>query len=96
VTASIDGAKMESFLAAPRSALKRNTYVYVVKPDNTIDVRAVQAAQTTGDEVYFRTGVAAGERVVVSTLGSPRQGMKVTPIARAAALGDDPLRQRSE
>ncbi len=96
VTAQIDGAKAESFMAAPRSALKRNTYVYVVKPDNTIDVREVHAAQTTGDEVYFRTGVAVGERVVVSTLGSPRQGMKVTPIARAASVANDDQRQRSE
>lgn len=96
VTATIDGAKLESFLAAPRSALKRNEYLYVVKPDNTIDVRVVQAAQTTGDEVYFRTGVAAGERVVVSHLPSARNGMKVTPIARAASAASDPLRPRTE
>jgi RND family efflux transporter MFP subunit len=95
VTAYIDGAKTESFLAAPRSALKRNEFIYVVKADNTIDVRTVKAAQTTGDEVFFRTGVAAGERVVVSHLPSPRNGMKVTPLARAASAEDD-LRTRTE
>lgn len=94
VTAVVDGAKSESFFAAPRSALKRNEFIYVVKPDNSIDVRTVSAAQTTGSEVYFRTGVAVGERVVVSHLPSPRDGMKVTPIARAA--NNDPLRERSE
>lgn len=99
VTAHIDGAKAETFAAAPRSALKRNEYIYVVTAENTIDVRTVRAAQTTGDEVYFRTGVKPGERVVVSHLPSPRQGMKVTPIARAAqaeAENNDGLRQRSE
>jgi RND family efflux transporter MFP subunit len=95
VTAHIDGARAETFLAAPRSALKRNEYIYVVNADNTIDVRTVRAAQTTGDEVFFRNGVAAGERVVVSHLPSPRDGMKVTPIARAAAADAD-LRARSE
>jgi len=93
-TITIEGAKSESFFAAPRSALKRNEFIYVVNADNTIDVRTVTAAQTTGAEVYFRTGVAAGERVVVSHLPSPRDGMKVTPIARAAS--NDTLRERVE
>jgi RND family efflux transporter MFP subunit len=99
VTAHIDGAKSEEFAAAPRSALKRNEFIYVVTADNTIDIRTVRAAQTTGDEVYFRTGVKAGERVVVSHLPTPRQGMKVTPIARAASTASkdsDGLRQRAE
>ncbi|MBT9447424.1 MAG: efflux RND transporter periplasmic adaptor subunit [Hyphomonadaceae bacterium] len=98
VTAHIDGARSETFAAAPRSALKRNEFIYVVTAQNTIDIRTVHAAQTTGDEVFFRTGVRAGERVVVSHLPTPRQGMKVTPIARAAASAEtaDELRQRSE
>lgn len=83
VSARLEGASQESLVAAPRSALKRNEFVYVVRPDNTIDVRQVRAAQTTSDEVLFREGVADGERVVVSVLTSPREGMAVTPIDRA-------------
>jgi hypothetical protein len=85
VSARLEGASSESLVAAPRSALKRNEFVYVVTADNTIDVRQVQPAQTTADEVLFREGVADGERVVVSVLTSPRQGMAVTPIDRAGA-----------
>ncbi len=85
VSAQLDATGRESMVAAPRSALKRNEFVYVVKPDNTIDVRRVRPAQTTADEVMFRQGVADGERVVVSVLTSPRQGMAVTPIDRAGA-----------
>ncbi len=83
VSARLDGSGRETLIAAPRSALKRNEFVYVVRPDNTIDVRQVRPAQTTADEVLFRDGVADGERVVVSVLTSPRQGMSVTPIDRA-------------
>jgi RND family efflux transporter MFP subunit len=83
VTLRLEGSGRETLVAAPRSALKRNEFVYVVRPDNTIDVRQVRAAQTTADEVLFREGVADGERVVVSVLTSPRQGMAVTPIDRA-------------
>ena len=81
-TVRLEGSNSETLVAAPRSALKRNEYVYVVRPDNTIDVRSVRPAQTTADEVLFREGVANGERVVVSVLTSPRQGMAVTPIDR--------------
>jgi RND family efflux transporter MFP subunit len=82
VSVRLEGSISESMIAAPRSALKRNEYVYVVRPDNTIDVRHVRATQTTADEAMFREGVADGERVVVSVLTSPRQGMAVTPIDR--------------
>lgn len=82
---TLDGAREELMFATPRSALKRNEFIYVVKADNTIDVRNVRAAQSQGEDVYFREGIAAGEKVVVSVLPSPRQGMKVTPIARAPA-----------
>jgi RND family efflux transporter MFP subunit len=83
VTARLEGSGRETLVAAPRSALKRNEYVYIVRPDNTVDIRQVRPAQTTADEVLFREGVADGERVVVSVLTSPRQGMAVTPIDRA-------------
>ncbi|HCK84400.1 MAG TPA: efflux RND transporter periplasmic adaptor subunit [Hyphomonadaceae bacterium] len=83
VSVRLEGSGRETMVAAPRSALKRNEFVYVVRPDNTIDVRRVRPAQTTADQVMFREGVADGERVVVSVLTSPRQGMPVTPIDRA-------------
>jgi hypothetical protein len=57
-------------------------------------VREVRPAQTTADEVMFRAGLEDGERVVVSHLASPRDGMRVTPIARAEAENEAPLELR--
>lgn len=94
VSARIEGSSRETLVAAPRSALKRNEYVYVVTAENTIDVRQVRPAQTTADEVLFREGVADGERVVVSVLTSPRQGMAVTPINRAGEGAAQPAAQQ--
>lgn len=90
VSVRLEGSNRETLVAAPRSALKRNEFVYVVRADNTIDVRQVRPAQTTADEVLFREGVADGERVVVSVLTSPRQGMAVTPIDRAGESTEQP------
>ena len=90
VQTRLEGSNRETLVAAPRSALKRNEFVYVVTPQNTIDVRQVRAAQTTADEVLFREGLADGERVVVSVLTSPRQGMEVTPIDREGGTAQQP------
>lgn len=88
VSARLEGSSRETLVAAPRSALKRNEYVYVVTAENTIDIRQVRPAQTTADEVLFREGVADGERVVVSHLASPPQGMAVTPIGAAGETAE--------
>ncbi len=96
VSVRLEGSARETLVAAPRSALKRNEYVYVVTADNTIDVRQVRPAQTTNDEVLFREGVADGERVVVSHLASPRQGAAVTPINRAGEAADAPATEAAE
>lgn len=85
VTVRFEGARKETLIAAPRGALKKNEFVYVVGADDTIQVRSVRAVQTSADEVFFREGVKAGERVVVSALPSARDGMKITPVLRAAA-----------
>ncbi|MGE0532275.1 MAG: efflux RND transporter periplasmic adaptor subunit [Hyphomonadaceae bacterium] len=90
VQTRLEGSNRETLVAAPRSALKRNEFVYVVTANNTIDVRQVRPAQTTADEVLFREGVADGERVVVSVLTSPRQGMEVTPIDREGSTTETP------
>jgi RND family efflux transporter MFP subunit len=79
----IGGGREETFVTAPRSSLKRNEFIYVVKADGTIDIRTVRPAQSTAELVYVRAGLAAGEKVVTSTLTSPRQGMRVTPIDAA-------------
>jgi hypothetical protein len=96
VSVRLEGSGRETLVAAPRSALKRNEFVYVVTAENTIDVREVRPAQTTADEVLFREGVADGERVVVSVLTSPREGMAVTPINRAGETAQTTQPQQTE
>lgn len=85
VTAHLDGAREEQFVAAPRAALKRNEFIYVVGPNDTLAIRQVRPAQTNADQVFLREGLGAGERVVVSFIPSPREGMKVTPMVGGTA-----------
>jgi multidrug efflux system membrane fusion protein len=43
---------------------QQGTYVFVVKPDQTVDLRPVTVERTSGDQSVIKTGVTAGETVV--------------------------------
>jgi multidrug efflux system membrane fusion protein len=67
-------------LVVPAQALQtgqQGPFVFVVKPDQTVDTRRVVVSRTQGSETILTTGVIAGESVV--TDGQPRlvQGAKV-------------------
>jgi multidrug efflux system membrane fusion protein len=54
-------------IVAPASALVRGqsgSYVYVVRPDQTVEQRPVEVSRTTASDAVVARGLAAGERVV--------------------------------
>jgi multidrug efflux system membrane fusion protein len=70
----------ESPAATPDSAApnpESRTFVYVVKPDATVDVRNVTVRVTQGDEAAIASGLAAGEIVVVDGVDKLQPGGKV-------------------
>jgi multidrug efflux system membrane fusion protein len=52
-------------------------YVFVIKPDDTVEIRAVEVAQTQQNVAVIRKGLAAGERIVVAGQYRLDQGTKV-------------------
>jgi len=67
-------------LVIPAQALQsgpQGTYVFVVKPDTTVETRRVVVTRTQGSESVVTSGLSAGESIV--TDGQPRlvQGAKV-------------------
>lgn len=67
-------------LLAPAAALQRNpqgAFVYVIKPDNTVEVRAVNVGATQGGVVALDSGVAPGELVVTDGLDKLQAGSRV-------------------
>ena len=54
-------------------------YVFVVKPDATLELRQVKPGQAQGDLVVVREGLEVGETVVVSGQLQLSPGMKVNP-----------------
>ena len=56
---------------------QKGPFVYVVKPDSTVELRQVTLGQKQGDKVVIASGVAAGESVVVTGQLTIGPGAKV-------------------
>jgi multidrug efflux system membrane fusion protein len=72
----------------PTAALQRSpqsTFVYVVKTDGTVDMRNVEVTLSEGDDTAIRSGVEAGEVVVVDGMDKLQPGVRVTVTAPNAS-----------
>ena len=64
----------------PNAAVQRNsqsTYVWVVKPDQTVSVRQITLGVTEGDQTEIASGLAPGEVVVTDGVDKLQEGGKV-------------------
>ena len=78
---------------APTAAIQRNsqaTYVYVVKPDSTVTVRAVTIGTTEGDDSEVTSGLMPGEVVVMTGVDKLQEGSKVSAKIPAANSPGNP------
>ena len=75
----------------PTAAIQRgaqNTFVYLVKADQTVTVRKVTLGTTEGDDTEIVSGLAAGDVVVTTGTDKLQEGSKVT-----AQITDDGSRR---
>jgi multidrug efflux system membrane fusion protein len=80
----------------PGAAIQRGTpgtFVYLIKPDNTVTVRVVKLGPAQGDNVSIEAGLAPGEQVVVDGADKLREGAKVEPVAKDATPGKSGARK---
>jgi membrane fusion protein, multidrug efflux system len=64
--------------AAIQHSSPQSMFVYVVKADNTAEVRNIVSTLTEGDEASVDSGLEPGENVVVDGVDKLQQGTKVT------------------
>ena len=71
-------------ILVPQRAVTELQGVYnvaVVKPDDTVDLRMVEAAERVGNLRVIDAGLQVGDRIVVEGVQKVRAGLKVTPVA---------------
>lgn len=75
------GGKMDPVISIPRIALIRQNKVIVINEENKVNFKEVQVSRTSDKEVFISGGVNAGERVCVTVLNTPMEGMEVQVLA---------------
>ncbi len=58
-----------------------NTYVYLIKPDNTVTIRNIKVGTTEGDQSEITSGLSPGDKVVMTGVDKLQEGSKVAPSA---------------
>ncbi len=93
VNVTVNAGTMPQMTSIPTVAVQpsqKGPFVYVVKADNTVEMRPVQVALTEGDNSAVSQGLKSGERVVIEGQtklknGSPVHEGKATADAGAQA-----------
>jgi multidrug efflux system membrane fusion protein len=76
-------------IVVPAAAIQRGaqgTFVYRVKPGNTVEAEPVMIATNQGTDSSIRTGLDAGDQVVTEGQDRLKEGMQVDPHATANSL----------
>ena len=84
VSATIVGTVAENIIRIPRAVVRGSDQVVFVDGEGKIEVRAVDIARADAEFVYVRGGANAGDRIVLTALESPINGMAVRTTVREA------------
>lgn len=77
VEAQISAGKSRDLFVLPRSVLRLDQTVLTVNGDNELQIKPVDVARTDAQQVYIAAGLEEGEKVVMSAVPNPYEGMKV-------------------
>ena len=79
---------LQNAVLVPSAAIQRGapgTFVYVVKPDNTVAIQKVTLGPNNASETAITSGLTAGTKVVTDGADRLHPGAKVTIVAPGAA-----------
>ncbi|MEM9157821.1 MAG: efflux RND transporter periplasmic adaptor subunit [Verrucomicrobiota bacterium] len=77
VEARIQGKSIENAYAIPRRALKQNREVYIIKPDDTLEIREVTVHKTDENTAIITDGLSPNDRLCLTPLEYAVEGMSV-------------------
>lgn len=85
ITADIAGRALDDVIRVPRSALRAASQLLIVDDDNRIRIRDVDVIRADARYAYIGAGVGTGERIAISAIETPMNGMYVRTTDRPEA-----------
>ena len=77
VSASIDGKSLQGVIRVPRNALRGSDRLIFVDDESRLRIRQVEIIRADAEYVYLTGGAEPGDRIVMTALETPVNGMKV-------------------
>ncbi len=96
VTAEIEGKTIANALVIPNAAIYQGSYIYLFK-DGVLERRDIEIAWQNSQEALIRSGISAGEQLVLTPLGRVSSGTPVKKLGaniKAVAGGEPEMQKR--
>jgi multidrug efflux pump subunit AcrA (membrane-fusion protein) len=77
VRVEIEGETLQNVAELPRSALMADDVIHVLSKDDTLAIKKVKVIWGNPDTVLVRGPIENGDRLIVTTLSAPVEGMKL-------------------
>jgi len=77
VQLEVEGKTLTDAFSIPRVALHDGNQVWLLKQDGTLDIRQLEIVWSEHDDVFVRQQLKNGERLIISKLSAPVQGMQL-------------------
>jgi RND family efflux transporter MFP subunit len=84
LTAEIVGRTIPGVFSIPRNALRGSNQVWLINPENRLELRSVEIVWSGRDRVLIRDALKDGDRLVVSALAAPVEGMLLKVLANGS------------
>lgn len=78
VRVAIEGRPVGKAYRISRAALRDNAVVWIAAANDTLDIRPVETVWRDKETVLVARGIAPGERLILSDLAAPAQGMALS------------------
>lgn len=80
VQAKIKGVLLENVFVMPRKYYRKNEYVVIIDEDNQLRRRSIEVEWSDEDSLVVSGGLKAGERMCLTPLSFPAEGMRVAVV----------------
>jgi len=77
VRVEIEGSPLSQVFRIPRVALRENDTIWIVGDDSTLNIRPVTTIWRDTQTVFLEQGLNPGDKLIVSDLAAPVEGMKI-------------------
>lgn len=78
VQVKVLGKALSQVVKVPRTLLREGSFLYVLNPDDKLEIRKVTYISSGRDDLLIQTGLSKGDRLITSQIPAPVEGMKLS------------------